>query len=199
MLWPFATKVAPACCDGRCVKYDSECVCDLHLESNAKTDWAIARLVGTATYAQLLDAGPGLFHPFEDWRSDGGAMTTPFHIGPLRLFGGVVEETDHEVVATDAVPFPPNLVSTVLADGLLTVPGLKRLLLDAAYRCLPPDPRIEPLIHTTIEYTYPIVTVAEILLTFVVVTLVVSVVVASMMRLIRAGNIYLNSAAAKKR
>jgi len=45
-----------------------ECICDLKRWSRRNSDWPIAKLVGSATYAQLLDAGPGLFEPFTDWR-----------------------------------------------------------------------------------------------------------------------------------
>lgn len=174
--WLFAKR------NKKCAIFENECVCDLKSHAIARSDWAIARLVGSATYAQLLDAAPGLFEPFHDWRSDGGSANSLQRFIPT-IFGAsktkLVRET---AVETDAVPFSPNLVSTVLAEGNLTTPDLKRLLINAALgKGL--DPRIEPLVNSSIMYSYPIASLGEIVATFVTITFLFSFTIGIVMQM----------------
>lgn len=158
-----------------CKKYEGECICDLEKHAIARSDWAIARLVGAATYAQLLDAAPGLFEPFEDWRSDGGSANSLHRFIPT-IFGASKKKlVEENTPAADAVPYPPNLVSTVLGNGDLSAPQLKRLLIKAALgKGL--DPRIEPLVATSIMYSYPVSTLGEIFFIFVLLAVLFSIV-----------------------
>jgi hypothetical protein len=164
---------------------NERCLCDLRKHSKWSSDWPIAKLVGTATYAQLLDAAPGMFEPFPDWRSDGNTASSILSIsdtkGPVftQMLNHKCLERIYEIVPLitkeDKVPYPPNLVSTVLVEGELSTAELKRLLIQAAAGdCV--DPRIEPLVGSSMEYSNPELTLGEILGSFVIYTLLVSLV-----------------------
>lgn len=185
-----------AWCFCSCKRPKEECICDLKRWARRNSDWPIAKLVGSATYAQLMDVGPGLFEPFTDWRSDGNtsssigplsnwnSKTTLLNTSPDNRVGGLTKE--------EHVPPPPNLVSTVLAEGYLTVPDLKRLLIKAASSCESRkrevlkehiDPRIEMLIGSSTSYTHPELTLGEILVTFSFITVIVSVLIGIFVRI----------------
>lgn len=149
------------------------CICDLRKLSGQYSDWTIARLTGVATYAQLLDVGPGLFEAFPDMRSDGnaGSSLSAFNgVGSFRGRQGPAGWISREAEA----PPPPNLVSTVLVDGGMSVADLKRALVRATLgRSY--DPVIKPLFHSSRSYRYPELTLGEIVAAFVFYALVFSV------------------------
>ena len=174
------------------------------LKRHAKwaTDWPIAQLVGSATYAQLQDNAPGLFEPFPDWRSRGNtssSLKTFFderHLGILwnrrpgmpcekyNKIGCVFKSKDircknHctggiEILdfAEDRVPGPPNLVSTVILESGLCPLELKCLLIEAV-RTGKIDPRIDPLIRSSTSYNNPELTPGQILYQTVAITVLV--------------------------
>lgn len=144
----------------------SGCICDIASYADFKSDWNIAQLVGIATYGQLLDAAPGLFQPFPDIRANGDSSSS---IAPL--FGM------RTPIAPESrtVPFPPNVVSTYLADGHLTPADLKRLLINAA-NGHGVDPRIEALVGSSPSYKSPELSLSEIVLHLALLTAVVATV-----------------------
>jgi hypothetical protein len=122
---------APAACTHPRTSDGSGCVCDLRRWGRKYSDWPIARLVGAATYAQLVDSAPGLFEVFPDLRSDGGAssiatLTSADHALEQRGFCGGLLSREKEA------PPPPSAVSALLAGGELTPADLKRMLICAA-------------------------------------------------------------------
>lgn len=154
------------------------CICDLRKLSNSYSDWSIARLTGVATYAQLLDVGPGLFEAFPDMRSDGNsasAVTAFSAIGSCRGRQGPAGWIPREAEA----PPPPNLVSTVLAEGSITVPDLKRALVRATLgRSY--DPIISPLIRSSRSYRFPELNLGEIVAAFITYAVIFSIFIAAL-------------------
>jgi len=136
----------------------SGCICDLR--AARVSDWAIARRVGAATYAQLLDHAPGLFEPFPDFRTNGNTtaavavLECPAALRGRTGPGGWISREDE-------APPPPNLVSTVLAEGALSPADLKRALLRAAAG-RPCDPLVRPLLRSSRAYRSPELTLGEI-------------------------------------
>lgn len=162
----------------KCKEYEKECICDLLSFSRKYTDWPIAKCVGSATYAQLLDAAPGLFEPFPDWRSDGNTASSLSRFSPNPFKTIKVPNSGEK---EDEVPPPPNLISTILAEGYLTAPELKRLLIKAS-QGNGIDPRIETIIATSVPYSYPEMTLGEILITFILYSLIIGFVVGIIIR-----------------
>lgn len=155
----------------------SGCICDLR--TLPRDDWNIAKLIGVSTYAQLLDAGPGLFEPFPDMRSDGNVASSiqPINavlknlnqLKPMIGGGWLPREIES--------PPPPNLISTLLVEGDLSPACLKRLLINAVNGYGPIDPRIESIIHSSRSYRSPELSLGEIVAMFVFYSIVVSVVI----------------------
>ena len=155
------------------------------LESRAiyKSDWPIARLVGSATYAQLMDSAPGLYEPFGDWRGTGSSSTSlrallgSFGLNMIMMLNNdCTDENVARLVPPEVyVPTPPNLVSTVLYDGNISGLDLKTLLINAC-ESGEIDERIGPLVGSSIAYTNPVLTLGEIVLCFAVVAAVVSII-----------------------
>ncbi len=171
----------------------SGCVCDIALFARCSGDWPIARAVGVATYAQLLDAGPGLFEPIPDVRSGGRSASS--------LLGGSFTNMISRRFSPDAsdptksgfpgpesaIPSPPNLVSTVLAEGELSPAELKRLLIVYTQTgCA--DPRIHPLIGSSRAYRDPEDSLAAVVGYFALYALIVGISAALLMRL-RGGEV----------
>jgi hypothetical protein len=73
----------------------------------------------------------------------------------------------------DRVPGPPNLVSLVLLEGELSAAELKCLLLDAVRCTKNIDPRIAPLVGSSMSYNNPELTPWEILVYTAVMTLII--------------------------
>lgn len=155
------------------MKDGSGCICDLRKISHQYSDWAIARLTGVATYAQLLDAAPGLFEAFPDLRSDGNSGSS------ISAFNGPGTFRTHQgppgwIPRESEAPPPPNLVSTVLVEGLVTPADLKRALIRASLgRSY--DPVVKPLIYSSRSYRYPELTLGEIVTIFVFYALIFSI------------------------
>lgn len=168
-----------------------ECVCDLRAFARAHSDWPIAILVGSATYAQLLDAGPGLFEPFPYGRHDGSGMSSvaPLNGDHHRVARCASTSTTSTNLAGGALPVefasppPPNLVSTILADGHVTVGDLKRRLLRAAAatttKCGFNDDVLAPIIGSSVSYRGPVLTIAETLSSFVFLAVMTGIVIAA--------------------
>jgi hypothetical protein len=184
------------------------CICDLRAFAHGHSDWLIARLVGGATYAQLLDCSPGLYEPFPDFRTDGNSATSlPSFLSRRMTRSSSFSKKCKKNNPDDEVPIPPNLVSTVLSDDNLTPADLKRLLIQAAhayfvcsYKCDPGcccggemnsdmtapciksrsriDPRIEPLLHSSNSYYYPQLNLGDIFLIFIVFSFIISISIA---------------------
>ncbi len=179
-----------------------------YLKKHARwaTDWPIAKLLGSATYAQLHDNAPGLFEPFPDWRSKGNSSSSiktffdDRHMGVLwnRRPGMPCEKYNHVNCVLknkgiscnthdtcipgvynfveDKVPGPPNLVSTVLLEGELSPLKLKCLLIEAV-KNNSVDPRIEPLVRSSTSYCSPELTPGEIMFNTVLITVLVLLVI----------------------
>jgi hypothetical protein len=168
-------------------RVSKECVCDLRRLAASASDWEIAILVGAATYGQLLDAGPGLFEPFSDFRSDGGGAASIASVcfqKTCHRRGGVLVAADTPLPRDVLSPPPPNLVSTLLADGALTIGDLKRLLVRAASgRGV--SPLIEPLVASSVSYRHPELTLGEIVGTFVWFAVIAAIVLACCIQSVR--------------
>lgn len=163
---------------GKCkyprLKDKSGCICDLRKKANTFNDWKIAQLVGVATYAQLLDAAPGLFTPFPDHRSDGNSSSSI--ISFRTPMGGCSPIIHGWICREKEIPPPPNLVSTILANGEITLGELKRQLIRASLG-LPYDPYINPLIGTSKSYSKPELTLGEIISSFIIYTIIFSIII----------------------
>ena len=178
-------------------KDGSGCICDLRKWSKSNSDWPIASVVGSATYAHLLDSSPGLYEPFTDFRSCGyaaSANAVPQKSGMFRI------QAQKSVSKEDEAPPPPNFVSTVLAEGAVSPADLKRrLIVEAAVRlCKPglctPEASdndgylygVEPATHaarllvgTSHRYRSPELNLGEVFAFFLTITLVVAIVISS--------------------
>lgn len=182
MASPAPKEGATACLfGGRCrLREGSGCVCDLRALVGRFDDWRIAQLTGVATYAQLLDAGPGLFKAFADCRSDGNtcAAITSFN-------GTAPREGVNGTISIEAgAPPPPNLVSTILATGQITPAGIKRALIRASRGCVY-DPLVEPLIGTSMSYRSPEMPLGNLIVVFIVFAIVVSLVLGAALLYLR--------------
>ena len=168
----------------------SGCICDIRHHAKTNSDWPIARLIGSATYAQLLDAAGGLFETFPDFRSDGNSASSISSLGKNSVAARVtgdrrsgsltsapVLNNSHIgngfITKENTVPPPPNLVSTLLVDGELTPADMKRLLV-IAVKTGEIDPRIERLIDSSTSYAFPELTLGQIFAKFAIYTLIVS-------------------------
>lgn len=165
-------------CDG------SGCICDLSRHASTCSDWKIAQLVGSATYAQLLDAAPGLFEPFPDYRTDGNTtVDLPSVYGLARILRTCNDGEDGSLLQEDSVAPPPNLVSTLLVDGDVTPANLKRMLINAT-RCAPAAECVAPLVNSSRCYNAPSMTLAEVFAHFCILAVVISILAAAILYLI---------------
>lgn len=183
-------------------KFDnSGCICDLRKWAHTNSDWPIARVVGSATYAQLCDSSPGLYESFPDFRSNGYAASSNAAISNSDATGAF--RIKAKLTKEDEAPPPPNSVSVYLAEGVVSPADLKRkLIIEAASKIPKPgfstvfsnpngrdaadeDP-IEPagwaareLLGTSRIYRNPELNVGEVTTFFVIMALVVSVFLAA--------------------
>lgn len=168
--------------------------CDLRRFANRNSDWPIAQLVGSMTYAQLVDHLPGVFEPFPEVRTDGQCASSISSLTMGEEECVVLQSAGILPKSASRKP-PPNLVSTVLADGNLSAGELKRALIHASnvvhqYKMghisratanARIDPRIISLIGSSKSYTSPELSLGEILFTFVLYTAIVSIVMTTIL------------------
>lgn len=136
-------------------------------------DWLIAQLVGVDTYNQLVQHAPGHFRVFPSRAIDARAAPAIEY-----LWGGsnsAPAPLSGSMPSTASAPAPPNLVSTVLVDGCMSVEELRDALARSALARVtnghvdpraPPrtldDPRIALLIGSSRTYLLPEQSMTEI-------------------------------------
>lgn len=166
--------------------YHTHHCCHCYLKERArKGDWEIAKLVGIATYAQLLDSAPGLFEPIADVRNNGNSASSLTSFNNMSIEPTFMNKLHHKciknlmyifpnITQNDKIPAPPNLVSTILADEHMTAEQLKCLLFDAVDG-INAHPILEPLIHSSTSYNKPELTLGQIFIIFMVLTIIITI------------------------
>jgi hypothetical protein len=185
----------PLPCDVKGVKCPNpyqktnECVCDLRSFARSHSDWPIAVMVGAATYGQLLDAAPGLFEPFPDYRARGNSANSIQSVSYEK--SKIV--CDSKIVSPEWIskeasnPTPPNFVSTFLVEKGLSVADMKRLLIRAVWGN-DADPRISDLVASSRSYRNPELSLFEIVITFAIYAVIVTIIISFFFRTVRLMN-----------
>lgn len=152
------------------------CVCDLRKWAKSHSDWPIAKLVGNFTYKQLLDNAPGLFEPFPDFTNDGNCPSSITSLTSVEYTMTEMRRRSKNMANLFAGPQPtPNFVSTLLVDGF-NMGDIKRKLIYIAtggkdkFGC-----SVDTLIGQTRGYSFPELSLGEIVCSFCVYAVIVSV------------------------
>lgn len=128
------------------------------------TDFPIARLTGFLTYSELVHTFPGLFEPITNRRiGNESASNATFY-----RFKNTVDSVDFEQYHI----LRPNKVDKLIVETGLSGEEIKILLIKAVSGDV--DPRIESLIGSSDIYSSPELSYTEVVLFFLVSTVVLT-------------------------